>query len=362
MGVRLTGVAGRACKALRISGLRRGVEGTLETSGREGQGRGSSGATKILHKSARVGQNRIVALPPLQIRAFQLRTLQTRAFQIYARFSAKVLLSALLSVLVASSTVLGAPGVELRPATNAAFDRYVFLTDQRNSRELQTGQHLLWIDSLPSTDRAKAFADLKQGQVKMSKLDTRENGAEIPVPNGMIHHWVGLAFIPGARMDDVLGILEDYDHHSVYYAPDVERSKIESRDGDHFRVFLRFRRHKVVTVVLDTVHDVRYFRDSPTQAHSRSSTVRISQVDNPGKSDEREKPAGDDDGFLWRMDTWWRLVERDGGVYVQSEVVSLTRDIPTGVGWLVRPFVTSIPEESLAFTMEATRKAVEGKK
>jgi hypothetical protein len=278
-----------------------------------------------------------------------------------ARRGVRMVLCVVLAFVIGSSPSIAAAGVELRAPTSAAFDRYVALTDQRNNRELQSGRNLLWIDALGDEERAKAYADLKQGQVKMSRLDTRENGAEIPVPGGIIHHWVGLAFIPGARVDDVLGILEDYEHHSVYYAPDVERSKIESRDGDHFRVFLRFRRHKVVTVVLDTVHDVRYFRDSPTQAHSRSSTVRISQVDNPGKSDEREKPAGDDDGFLWRMDTWWRLVERDGGVYVQSEVVSLTRDIPTGVGWLVKPFVTSIPEESLAFTMEATRKAVEEK-
>jgi len=253
------------------------------------------------------------------------------------------------------------PGVELRAATTAAFDRYVRLTDQRNDREMNIGKQLLWIDSMGEAERAKAYAELKQGAVKMSKLETRDGGAEIPVPGGMIHHWVGLAFIPGARVDDVLGILEDYDHHWNYYAPDVERSKIESRDGDHFRVLLRFRRKKVVTVVLDTEHDVRYFRDSATMGHSRSSTVRISQVDNPGGKDERLKPAGNDDGYLWRMDTWWRIVERDGGVYVQSEVVSLTRDIPTGVGWLVKPFVTSIPQESLEFTMEATRKAVEGR-
>ena len=275
--------------------------------------------------------------------------------------AARALLSAALAVATVAVPLLAAPGVELRPGTNAAFDRYVALTDQRNNQELKTGQHLLWIDSLPDADRTKAYADLKQGQVKMSRLDTRDNGAEISVPDGMIHHWVGLAFIPGAHVDDVLAILEDYDHHSGFYAPDVERSKIETRDGDRFRVLLRFRRHKVVTVVLDTEHDVRYFRDSATQAHSRSSTVRISQVENPGKSDEREKPPGNDDGFLWRMDTWWRIVEREGGVYVQSEVVSLTRDIPTGVAWLVRPFVTSIPEESLAFTMDATRKAVESR-
>jgi hypothetical protein len=286
----------------------------------------------------------------------------SRAFRADVGYSARVIFSVAVTLTMACLPAVAAPGAELRSATNAAFDRYVTLTDQRSNKELQSGQHLLWIDSLPEADRAKAYAELKQGAVKMNKLETRDNGAEIAVPDGMIHHWVGLAFIPGAHVDDVLAILEDYDHQSTYYAPDVVRSKIESHDGDHFRVLLRFRRHKVVTVVLDTEHDVHYFRDSPTLAHSRSSTVRISQVENPGKSDERLKAPGDDDGFLWRMDTWWRVVERDGGVYVQSEVVSLTRDIPTGLAWMVKPFVTSIPQESLEFTMEATRKAVEGKK
>jgi hypothetical protein len=114
--------------------------------------------------------------------------------------------------------------------------------------------------------------------------------------------------------------------------------------------------------VLNTEHEVHYFRDSPTRAHSRSSAVRIAQLENAGKSDEREKAPGDDDGFLWRMETWWRTVESDGGVYVQSEVVSLTRNIPAGLGWLIGPFVTSIPNETLAFTMEATRKAVLAKR
>jgi len=54
------------------------------------------------------------------------------------------------------------------------------------------------------------------------------------------------------------------------------------------------------------------------------------------------------------------MEERDGGVYLQSEVASLTRDIPTGLGWMIRPFVTDIPKESLTFTLQATRKAVQG--
>jgi hypothetical protein len=248
--------------------------------------------------------------------------------------------------------------VKLKEETDAAFQHYLQLTEARNAEELKRGSNLLWIDSLPDSQRAAAYAELKRGDVKMEKLETREHGQPIRCPGGMIHHWVGLIFIPGAKLDEAMGILEDYDRHSAYYAPDVERSKLESRDGNHFRVFLRFRRHKVITVVLNTEHDVQYYRDSSERAHSRSSAVRIAEVENPGKSDEREKMPGDDGGFLWRMETWWRVEERDGGVFVQSEVASLTRNIPTGLGWLIGPFVTSIPRESLTFTLEATRKAV----
>jgi hypothetical protein len=247
---------------------------------------------------------------------------------------------------------------KLRSETVEAFDRYVLLAEERNKVELKRGSVLLWIDSLPAAQRTEAYAALKRGEVEVDQLTTLDNGEPIVCPGGMIHHWVGVVFIPGAKLDDVLGILEDYDHQSTYYSPDVERSKIESRDGDHFRVFLRFRRHKVITVVLNTEHDVHYFHDGLGRAHSRSSAVRVAEVENPGKSDEREKQPGDDGGFLWRMETWWRMEERDGGVYVQSEAASLTRDIPTGLGWLVGPFVTSIPKETLVFTLDATRKAV----
>jgi hypothetical protein len=266
------------------------------------------------------------------------------------------------SISLAQSDPTGDPApAKLRSETVSAFDRYEHLTEERNEAELKRGSRLLWIDSLGEPERPEAYASLKRGEVQVHQLTTLDNGKPIVCPGGMIHHWVGVAFIPGAKLDDVLGVLEDYDHQSIIYSPDVERSKIESHDGDHFRVFLRFRRHKVITVVLDTEHDVRYFHDAPGRAHSRSSAVRIAEVENPGKSDERERQPGDDGGFLWRMETWWRMEERDGGVYVQSEAASLTRDIPTGLGWLVGPFVTGIPKETLAFTLEATRKAVLGR-
>jgi hypothetical protein len=243
----------------------------------------------------------------------------------------------------------------LKTETQGAFARYLRLVEARNDAELKRGAGLLWVDGLAEEQRAEAYAALKRGEVKLQKLEIRDNNKPIPCPGGLIHHWTGVVFIPGAKLEDVLTVLEDYNKHSMYYAPDVERSKIESRAGDHFRIFLRFRRHKVITVVLNTEHDVDYFHDAPGRAHSRSSAVRIAEVENAGKSDEREKTPGDDGGYLWRME------ERDGGVYVQSEVASLTRDIPTGFGWMIGPFVTGIPKETLTFTLEATRKAVQGR-
>jgi len=249
----------------------------------------------------------------------------------------------------------------LHPNTLEAFNRYVKLTQARNEQELKRGTNLLWIDELPAQERTEAYASLKRGEVQMKRLEMLDGGKQVACPGGIIHHWTGVVFIPGTKLNDVLSVLEDYDKHSIYYGPDVERSKIESRNGDHFRVFLRFRRHKVITVVLNTEHEIEYFRDSPERAHSRSSAVRIEEVENADKSDEREKPPGDDGGFLWRMETWWRMEEREGGVYVQSEVVSLTRDIPVVLSWMIKPFVTSIPKETLTATLVATRKAVQSR-
>lgn len=254
---------------------------------------------------------------------------------------------------------LDALPARLKPRTLDAFERYVRLTEARNAEELSQGEPFLRPDALPQEERAAAYAALRKGEVRIERLKTHDAGKAIECPSGLIHHWVGAIYIPGATLEETLRVLEDYDHHSQYYAPDVQRSKTLSHEGGEFHVFLQFRRKKVITVVLNTEHDVRYSRMDPAHATSRSTATRVAEVENAGKSDEREKTPGDDGGYLWRMETWWRLAERDGGTYVQCESVSLTRDIPVGLGWLVGPFVNSVPRESLTFTLTATRNAVE---
>ena len=121
-----------------------------------------------------------------------------------------------------------APGAS-KPKTMEAFATYVQATNARNDSELQNGRDLLWVDTLPQPGRDQAYKSLAQGELQIEQRTTREHGRAIPCPEGMIHHWEGLVFIPGVHVDDVLRILEDYDRHSSYYAPDVVESKLESQ-------------------------------------------------------------------------------------------------------------------------------------
>ena len=245
----------------------------------------------------------------------------------------------------------------LKPATAAAFDHYVQLNEQRMENELHSGP-FLWPEGLPRQQRQEVYERLRRSEVVTQKLETLDRRASMSAPGGLIHHWIGIVFIPGASLSQTLALLRDYDQHSLIYAPRVLSSRLLQHQGDDFKVFLRLREQNVVTVVLDSEYEVRYFHLDPARAESRSYSTRVVEVENAGQPDEREKPLGDDRGYLWRINSYWRFCERDEGVYVQLEAISLTRDIPEGLGWLIRPFVASIPKESLVFTLERTRDAL----
>jgi hypothetical protein len=180
----------------------------------------------------------------------------------------------------------------------------------------------------------------------------------IGVPGGLIHHWIGTVFIPGATLEQTLAFEEDYNHHQEYFRPDVMGSKILHRDGNDFVIELRLYKKKIITTVFDTEHEVHYTLVDSTHAGSRSRTTRIQEVDNAGQASERLEPVGHDRGFLWRMNTYWRFEQKDGGTYVECQSISLTRDIPTGLGWMIGPYVNSVPRESLTFTLATTRAAI----
>jgi len=253
-----------------------------------------------------------------------------------------------------------AAAAELRPESVRGFEQYVELTERRIQEDLRPGGAFLWVDSLPEAVRRKAVAQLRLGQVLTARLETREKLRSIATPGALIHHWVAAVLIPGASLKQVLGTIQDYDRHQEYYGPEVVKSQNLDRSGEDFRIYLRLKRVKIVTAVFDTEHQVRYNHLDATRAYSQSRSTRIAELDNPGQAGERALPAGENRGFLWRLNSYWRFHETDEGVYVQCEAISLTRDIPTGLGWLIGRFVESIPRESLDFTLQSTRAAVLG--
>ena len=254
-----------------------------------------------------------------------------------------------------------ARAVQLKPATVAAFDHYVRLAEGTMEGELQSGA-FLWVDTLSEKERQAAYEQLRRGEIITHRVEIAEHGKPIIAPNALIHHWVGTAFIPGVTLEQTIQLLHDYNDHARYYQPEVLRSKLLQHTGNDYKIFYRLRKKKIVTVVLDTTYDSQYHQLDAHRAYSNAYSTRIAEVEDPGTPKEHEKPVGDDSGYMWRLNSYWRFWERDGGVYVQLEAISLTRDIPQGVGWLIRPFIESVPRESLMFTLSRTREALTGKK
>jgi hypothetical protein len=260
----------------------------------------------------------------------------------------KLFLPAAFCILLAT---VPAGATQLKKETLEAFEAYVRANETRLEARRSDGP-FLWVD-----ESSARLAQVRQGKVI---IEARTGKGDVGVPDGLIHDWLGAVFIPHATLAATLAWLQDYDHNSLAYRPEVLDSRILSRNGNEFRVYMRLSKKKIITVVLDTEHDIRYFQLDPARWYSRSYSSRISELVNPGKPDERRLPPGDDHGFLWRIYSYWRFQERDGGVYVECQAVSLTRDVPTGLGWLIEPIIRDLPRQSLEHTLRATRDAVTG--
>lgn len=250
---------------------------------------------------------------------------------------------------------------ELKQETMQAFDRYVASREGEMDRDVSPGGAFLWVDGLPEADREKARAQLKSGDVIVRSVGGPTTVDGISVPGGLIQDWVAVSLVPGARIAQVLELLQNYDHHRDYFRPLVERSELRARTGDDFQVYFRLKQVHIMTVVLDTDYDIHYFALDERHAYSRSHTTRIAEVENADQPQEHTNPPGEDHGFLWRLDTYWRFYQADHGVYVQLEAISLTRNVPFGLGWIVKPLMRSVPGEMLRFTLESTRNAVKEK-
>lgn len=252
----------------------------------------------------------------------------------------------------------GSVAAELKPHTTAAFDRYAASTEARFASELRPGGTFLYVDGLQPDARKSSYEQLKQGEILVEKLETKLPDVSADIPDGMVHHWVGLVFIPGVTLANTLPVVQDYDHQAELYKPDVIASRVLGHEGSDFKIFLRLYQKKFTTVVFNSEYDIHWGRVDAGKMYSNSISTRIAEVKDADQPEGEEHPVGTGHGYLWRLNTYWRFEEKDGGVYLQCEAVSLTRNIPFVLRWLLRPLVTAIPKQSLNRALGRTRQVI----
>jgi hypothetical protein len=217
----------------------------------------------------------------------------------------------------------------LTPETNRAFDEYVSKVESQMD----------W--------RAKPASD---------NISVKPTGGKAPldVADGMIHDWTASVLVPNATVDKAIHVFQNYPAYQTMFKPEVVESKLLAQEGTHWKTFLKLRRKKVVTAVLNSEHEVEYRPLGDGRWAILSRSTKISEVDG-----DKELPPGQGHGYLWRLNAYWLLEPRPGGIYMECRSISLTRDLPPLIGWMVKPMVTSIPKESLHFTLEAARTALQ---
>ncbi len=214
----------------------------------------------------------------------------------------------LLFFVVAASCAGGEP----QPAAVSTFNSYVNVVESRLSQRHGSQSGFL----APVGSGAQGEVRLRRGELIIEQL-TPSTGEVFS--GAMLHDWRGTAFAAGATAADFERLMKDFNAYPQRFSPQVLQARVlVQKDG----------------------------------------STRISEIDSPGTGAERALNSSEEHGFLWRLNTYWSYEERDGGLYLQAESVSLTRSIPRGLAWAVGPFVESVPRESLEFTLRSTCNAL----
>lgn len=265
---------------------------------------------------------------------------------------AKLVLVALATIVFAAELPRAAAAAQPSTAATRAYNNYLRLAESRMAEDYRAGGAFIPEELLSGPNTG---TELNAGHVLIRCVAGCDSSG-VAVPDGLIHDWLGVVFIPGVSLPEALAFVQDYGHAADHYAPNVTQSRLLFRSGDSFRVFLQLKQTDLLTILFDTEYDVRYVRLDDSRVYSVSHSTRIAQL--AQGSQDRELPPAENDGFLWRLDSYWRFEEVSGGVYIQCRAISLSRDIPRGLGWIVAPFIKNIPRKSLEATLGSTRAAL----
>jgi hypothetical protein len=237
----------------------------------------------------------------------------------------------ILPALALPFTLSGQFTTKLDPATTQAFEEYLKKAE-------------------PAMDWRARFGSAKPGDIQIVSL-TKDGPMDVNL--GLIHDWAAGTIVPGKTVEQALTLLQSYADYKNIYTPEVRDSRLLGRDGNRFRPLLRIVKKNAIPVVLDTEYDVEYRPLSEGRWAMISKSTKIVEVEG-----NKELQSGTGHGFLWRLNAYWVIEPRREGVYLECRTISLSRDIPAGLGWMIRPVVSSLPRASLRFTMEATARSI----
>jgi putative flippase GtrA len=227
-----------------------------------------------------------------------------------------------------------------------AADRWVF-----SGRAAAIGATLVIVQPLPAAaaepTRVAVAAWNRYVAATEAALPQHERDVPLAEPQGRtidadgatIHEWRGSILVRGVTVHQVVDALIN----AGVKQEDVADSRLLERNGDSMRIYLKLVRRAIVTVTYDSEHDVQYIRRSPTFATSRSVATRLTET------------GGDDRGFLWRLNSYWRYRQIGDDVQVDVLSLSLSRDIP----WLFRPIAAPIINRIGRESMNRTLQTVE---
>jgi hypothetical protein len=242
---------------------------------------------------------------------------------------------------------------KLKPRTVLEFDHYAQTVEQQLSTRWQGKRPFLFVTDVPSDQERVLKGDLL---IRPASPDN-----PVRISDGLIHDWLGDVFIPNTTMQKVIGILEDFNRHAQLY-PEVVTSRTLRRNGNDIVGYWRLQRKlQLIPVAFDVEQEAYYRQVAPGKWICRAYARKISEVDNPGTSGEKILPPGEGQGFLWRLYAYWSLEAVNHGVLAECRTVSLSRSIPAALSWAIKPFIQSLPRESLSSTLSNTRSAAAAK-
>ena len=242
-----------------------------------------------------------------------------------------------------------ASAAELKPETLKAWNEYVQTVDASMEDRVRAGKFLRLDDE--SLDRRN---EVRGGEIFVaSAVDHNPR----KVRSGLIHHWVGVTFLPNAKIDNVLAVVRDYSRYKDYYNPVIIDSRMlhTAPAEDSFTTVVT---NKFLKAALESEYRSSFIQASPKRWYSIANTVHVQEVESYGQPNERRLPEDEGSGYIWRLHTITRYEERDGGVYIETEALALSRDIPASLRWMVDPIVRRTSKGSLVTTLRQTQDAI----